>query len=583
LDNQRNLILAVVLCGLLLFGWQFVIDQFYPQPAETEATQATADQPAVTRTREGGLTDPGEIAEEAKDLATALATADRVPIDAPDIAGSINPVGARIDDVSLKDHRQTVEKDSGPVRLFSPAGTPAQQYAQFGWAGEGVKLPDARTAWTAQGEKLTPKTPVTLTWDNGAGQVFTIRFTIDEKYLITAEQTVANTSAGPIVVRPYAVLNRTSRTASQDTWNVHAGPIGAFDGAVDFDWDYDDVAEAKTVEMAGRPNWIGFTDIYWLSALVAPNGSNPDASFRSRGNDTFRADLIYQPLTLAQGKQITRTTRLFVGAKESQVLADYERAGITNFSRTIDWGWFEILEKPILWLLKQLFALVGNFGIAIMLLTVIIRGLMFPIAQRQFASMATMRALQPKMKALQERYKDDKLKQQQETAALFKAEGYNPLAGCLPLLLQIPIFFALYKVLLLSIEMRHQPFALWLRDLSVPDPAHLLNLFGLLPFDPPGFLAIGPLALLLGITMFLQFKLNPAQMDPVQQQMFMIMPWVMMFIMAPFAAGLLLYWCTSNVLTIAQQAYLYSRHPQLKAQADKDKVDRERAAAREQK
>jgi YidC/Oxa1 family membrane protein insertase len=583
LDNQRNLILAVVLCGLLLFGWQFVIDQFYPQPAETEATQATPDQSAVTRTREGGLTDPGEIAEEAKDLATALATADRVPIDAPDIAGSINPVGARIDDVSLKDHRQTVEKDSGPVRLFSPAGTPAQQYAQFGWAGEGVKLPDARTVWTAQGEKLTPKTPVTLTWDNGAGQVFTIRFTIDEKYLITAEQTVANTSAGPIVVRPYAVLNRTSRTASQDTWNVHAGPIGAFDGAVDFDWDYDDVAEAKTVEMAGRPNWIGFTDIYWLSALVAPNGSNPDASFRSRGNDTFRADLIYQPLTLAQGKQITRTTRLFVGAKESQVLADYERAGITNFSRTIDWGWFEILEKPILWLLKQLFALVGNFGIAIMLLTVIIRGLMFPIAQRQFASMATMRALQPKMKALQERYKDDKLKQQQETAALFKAEGYNPLAGCLPLLLQIPIFFALYKVLLLSIEMRHQPFALWLRDLSVPDPAHLLNLFGLLPFDPPGFLAIGPLALLLGITMFLQFKLNPAQMDPVQQQMFMIMPWVMMFIMAPFAAGLLLYWCTSNVLTIAQQAYLYSRHPQLKAQAEKDKTDHERAKAREQK
>ncbi|HTM94797.1 MAG TPA: membrane protein insertase YidC, partial [Croceibacterium sp.] len=285
--------------------------------------------------------------------------------------------------------------------------------------------------------------------------------------------------------------------------------------------------------------------------------------------------------TVAQGRQATRTTRLFAGAKESDVLGDYERAGITNLTRAIDWGWFEILEKPILWLLKHLFALAGNFGIAIMLLTVIIRGLMFPVAQKQFASMAGMRAVQPKMKALQERYKDDKPKLQQEMAALYKSEGVNPLAGCLPLLLQIPIFFALYKVLLLSIEMRHQPFALWLKDLSAPDPLHVLNLFGALPFDPPGFLAIGPLAIVLGITMFLQFRLNPAQMDPMQQQMFMIMPWVMMFVMAPFAAGLLLYWCTSNLLTIAQQAYLYSRHPQLKAQADKDKADHERAKARD--
>ena len=586
MDNQRNLIFAVVLCGALLFGWDFLVGQLYPQAAQTEVvatSAATGEQPAAKRTREGGLTDAADIAEETRDLATALKTAGRVPIEGRSITGSINPVGARIDDVSLKNHRQAIEKDSGPVRLFSPSGTPAQQFAQFGWAGEGIKLPDARTVWTAEGTKLTPQTPVTLTWDNGEGQRFSIKFSIDDKYLITAEQTLANAATGPVVVRPFAFVNRTSRTASIDSWNVHSGPIGSFNGAVDYDWDYDDVADDGPVAMKGRPDWLGFTDIYWLSALVPQKGTPADGTFRAQGGETFRADLIYDPVTIGAGRQVTRTTKLFAGAKESDVLSTYESSGIAHLNRAIDWGWFEILEKPILWLLKHLFAFAGNFGIAIMLLTVIIRGLMFPIAQKGFASMAAMRAVQPKMKALQERYKDDRVQLQQEMAKLYKSEGVNPLAGCLPLLLQIPIFFALYKVLLLSIEMRHQPFALWIKDLSVPDPAHLLNLFGLLPFDPPSFLAIGPLALILGITMFLQFKLNPAQMDPVQQQMFMIMPWLMMFIMAPFAAGLLLYWCTSNVLTIAQQAYLYSRHPQLKAQSEKDKEDRERAKTRDKK
>uniref|UniRef100_UPI003B9A529A membrane protein insertase YidC n=1 Tax=Novosphingobium sp. TaxID=1874826 RepID=UPI003B9A529A len=250
---------------------------------------------------------------------------------------------------------------------------------------------------------------------------------------------------------------------------------------------------------------------------------------------------------------------------------------------SIDWGWFRWFEKPIFWLLDSLFKLVKNFGVAIILLTLIVRGVMFPIAQRQFASMAAMRALQPKMKALQERYKDDKQKQQQEIMELYKREKVNPLAGCLPIFLQIPVFFALYKVLTLTIEMRHQPFALWIKDLSAPDPAHILNLFGLLPFDPPGFLAIGVLAILLGITMWAQFKLQPAAMDPAQQQIFAFMPWIMMFVMAPFAAGLLIYWITSNVLTIAQQKYLYSKHPQLKAQADKDQLDVDRVVARDQK
>ncbi|HSM52655.1 MAG TPA: membrane protein insertase YidC, partial [Erythrobacter sp.] len=283
---------------------------------------------------------------------------------------------------------------------------------------------------------------------------------------------------------------------------------------------------------------------------------------------------------VAPGATQSRTTRLFAGAKESDVLDLYEREGITNFSLAIDWGWFRWFEKPILWLLNQLYGLAGNFGVAIILLTVIVRGLMFPIAQKQFAGMAAMRAIQPKMKAIQERYKDDKQKQQQEVMKLYKDEGINPLAGCLPILIQIPIFFALYKSLILAIEMRHKPFVLWIQDLSAPDPAKILNLFGLLPFDPPGFLGIGVLAVLLGITMWLTFRLNPTAMDPVQQQIFSFMPWILMFVMAPFAAGLLLYWVTSNLLTLAQQSYLYSKHPQLRAQAEKDKADQALAEKR---
>src|SRR6478609_2666431 len=486
---------------------------FYPPPPPsahptTAATTAAPQGTPVKRTREGGLTDPGEMAEEVRDLTTALASADRVKIDAPEVAGSINLVGARIDDIVLKTHRQTVEKDSGPVRLFSPAGTPAQQFAQFGWVGSGAKLPDARTVWHAEGGPLAPGKPVTLSWDNGEGQQFRIRFTIDQFYMLTAEQTVINRGQGTLAVQPYAFVNRTSRTASTDVWNLHSGPIGEFGGGVDFGWNYDDVDEARTAKPEGRTGWVGFTDIYWLSVLIPQDGSQAEGSFRAGGNETYRADLIYDPVTLAPGTQATTSTRLFAGAKESKVLDHYEDAGVDNFGLAIDWGWFRWFMYPIFWLLRELFSLTGNFGVAIMLLTVVVRGLMFPVAHKQFASMAAMRAVQPKMKALQERYKDDKLKLQQEMAKLYKEEKVNPLAGCLPIFLQIPIFFALYKTLTVAIEMRHDPFILWIKEPSAPDRLHIFNLFGLLDFTPPSFLAIGILALLLGLTMWLQFKLN---------------------------------------------------------------------------
>ena len=586
MDNQRNIILAVVLTGLLLFGWSKGVDYFYPQPdkpaVSAPASPAPSADPAQASkpTREGGLTSAADIAAEQRDLKTALDPAGRVPIAAPGLTGSIALTGALIDDLSTARHTQALTKDSGPARVFSPPGTPAQQFARFGWGGQGVTVPDERTVWTAPaGARLTPQSPVSLTWTNPAGQTFALTYAIDADYMITATQTVTNGGAEPITVQPFAFVNRTDKTASLDSYNVHSGPFGAFDEAVAFGPNYDDLREAGTIANSGKPDWIGFTDIYWMATLIADK-AEATSRFRALGKGVYRADLLYANETVAPGQALTRTTRLFAGAKESKVLDRYAAAGVTNFDLAIDWGWFRWFERPIFWLLTKLFSLVGNFGVAIMLLTVVVRGVMFPIAQRQFASMAAMKAIQPKMKALQERYKDDKQKQQQEVMALYKAEGVNPLAGCLPIFLQIPVFFALYKVLTLSIEMRHQPFALWIKDLSAPDPLHFFNLFGALDFTVPSLLALGPLALLLGVTMWLQFKLNPAQMDPMQQQVFAIMPWMMMFVMAPFAAGLLLYWITSNLLTIAQQKYLYSRHPQLAAQAEKDAEDAKRAKAR---
>ena len=578
-QNIRNMVLAGVLIVVILFGWDTGVRYFYPNankaPVAAASNAAPTPQASASAkpTREGGLTDAADQALEAKDLTTALNPATRVPIAAPGLSGSINLVGAVVDDLLSNRHTASVEKNAGPQRIFSPAGTPAQQYAQFGWVSASGQpdpnLPGPATQWTVPaGAKLTPQSPVTLTWANATGQTFALNYAIDTDYLITVTQTVTNAGTAPFMAKPYAQVARTEKTASVDIWNLHSGPFGTFDDKVSFGPNYKDVTEATQVSNPGKTGWIGFTDIYWMSALV-PDKSGATSDFRSLGNGLFRADLVYPLATVAPGQNSTLTTRLFAGAKESSVLDKYEAAGIPNFGLAIDWGWFRWFEKPIFGLLKILFNLTHNFGVAIILLTLVVRGLMFPVAQKQFASMAAMKAIQPKMKAIQDRYKDDKAKQQQEVMALYKQEGVNPLAGCLPIFLQIPVFFALYKVLTLAVEMRHQPFVLWIKDLSAPDPLHVLNLFGLLPFTPPGFLAIGVLALLLGVSMYFQFKLNPAQMDPAQQQVFAFMPWIMMFVMAPFAAGLLIYWITSNFLTIAQQAYLYSRHPALKAQVTK--------------
>ncbi|MBO6526534.1 membrane protein insertase YidC [Erythrobacter sp.] len=589
MDNQRNLILAIALSFLLLLGWTSAMDYFYPQPEQAlvedraDTPREQASQAAAQRARTGGLADPAIEASRVVDLDSALASAERVRIDAPRVAGSINLRGGVIDDIVLKGYNETTRDDSEPVRIFAPSGTPEQQFAQFGWVGSNLQVPGPQTLWEADGEVLTSETPVTLTHDNGEGLTFSIRYSIDDQYMVTAEQSVANSGGNPVVVQPFGLVNRTSRTASEDLWIAHSGPIGVFGDSAEYDVDYDDLDEDQRISPEGRTSWAGFTDIYWLAALVPQDDSAPDTTFRAMGDETYRADMIYEATTVPAGNALTVTSRLYAGAKESVVLDSYEDAGLQKFGLAIDWGWFRWFEKPMLWLLRTIYDAVGNFGIAIIGLTFIVRGLMFPIAQKGFASMAEMKAIQPKMKAVQEKYKDDKQKQQQEIMELYKREKVNPVAGCLPMLLQIPVFFALYKVLYLAIEMRHREF-LWIEDLSAPDPANLANALSMVGIQVPGWLMIifglGVLAVLLGFTMWLTFKLNPSQMDPMQQKIFDIMPWILMFVMAPFAAGLLLYWVTSNILTLAQQKYLYSKHPQLRASIEEEKKKKAAEAAK---
>jgi YidC/Oxa1 family membrane protein insertase len=575
-DNQRNMIMAIVLSALVLFGWSAISERYFPAPKAPVPVAATAV-PGTAPVAPGAVPVVGApsvaAAPAIKPLGTMLAQGGRVTIETPSLKGSIALTGARIDDLVLLRHNETNKKDSAKIRLLSPEGTKRSYYAGFGWTGSGFKAPDATTVWTADGTKLTPTTPVTLRWDNGTGQQFAIRLSVDADYLFTATQTMVNSAAVPVEARAYGLINRNygantnysmiTQNHDVDSWTMHVGPIGDFNDAVNFDVDYETLNEAGAAgnRFNSKGGWLGFGDTYWLTALIPDKGSAIEGGFRS-ATGQYQADFATPQTIVGAGKTQTQTSRLFAGAKEVAVLDRYEdEAGIARLGKAIDWGWFEIIEKPMFKLLSFLFSLSTNYGVAIILLTVIVRGLMFPIAQRQFASMASMRAVQPKMKALQERYKDDKPRFQQEMMELYKKEKINPAAGCLPIFLQIPIFYALYKVLLVTIEMRHQPFALWVNDLSAPDPF----IFGLFPNLPiPGFLAIGILPILLGITMYLQFKLNPAPTDPVQQQVFSIMPWIMMFMMAPFAAGLQLYWVVSNTLTILQQKWLYSKHPALK-------------------
>jgi len=555
LNDNRNMILAVVLSAMVLLGWNLVADRWFPvaQP-QTQTVEKGKVQPVQPPA--GSAVAPQTL----RSRAAVIAATPRVRFETPSLSGSINLRGARIDDVVMLRHRATLDKKSAPVPLLTPQGARAASFVGFGWNGDGTSLPGPDTLWTASSPNLTPGRPVTLSWTNAGGQRFDIIIAVDELYLFTVKQRVTNTGTMPVAVRPYAFASRAGRSRDVSSPTIHVGPIRVASETADYDVDWSTIRESGPggLNFARASGWIGFTDKYWLTAL-APVGPTTNA-FRHSEAGPYQADVAGDEQIVRPGQAQTFETRIFAGAKEKAALDRYEANGIPKLSKSIDWGWFEWFMRPIFDLLNWLFRVTGNFGVAIICLTFIVRLLMFPIADKQFRSMAGMRRVQPKLKAIQERYKDDKPKLQQEMLKLYQQEKINPAAGCLPILLQIPIFYALYKVLLVAVEMRHQPFALWIRDLSAPDPLTPINLFGLLPFHPPGFLAIGLLPILLGITMWMQFKLNPQQMDPVQQQVFSIMPWVLMFVMAPFAAGLQLYWVVSNVLTIAQQWWLYKRY-----------------------
>ncbi|HEX8402787.1 MAG TPA: membrane protein insertase YidC [Allosphingosinicella sp.] len=562
MTDNRNFILAIVLSALVLFGWSAVSETFFPTASTPSTKMVDGKQVAVPKPQADPTADsPAAI----RDRRVVLAEAPRLPIVTPSLRGTINLRGARIDDLVLTRHTQDMRVGSPPVRLLSPAGAPDAYFAQFGWTGEGAALPGPNTIWTKTGDRLATGRPVRLSWDNGAGQTFAIDLSVDENYMFTARQSVANRGAGPIAVRPYSLVNRAKASPDPDSWTLHIGPVGVFNGAADYNTGFADLLEAPERRVSSTGGWLGFTDKYWLTALVPDQKASIDATFRRTGQGGFQADASPAPAIVAPGRTASYQSRFFAGAKEIRLLDRYADGGIPLFERAIDWGWFRWFMKPIFYLLDWLFGAIGNFGVAIICLTVIVRGLMFPIAQRQFQSMAAMRVVQPKMKEIQERFKDDKPRQQQEMLKLYQAEKINPLAGCLPIVVQIPIWYALYKVLLIAVEMRHQPFAGWIKDLAAPDPLTPINLFGFLDFAPPAFLAVGILPIIVGITMWLQFKLNPQPTDPVQAQVFSIMPWVLMFVMAPFAAGLQLYWATSNILTILQQKWLYSRYPGMKA------------------
>ncbi len=573
-QDNRNMIVAVLLSAVVLLGWTFASEKYFPQPkpvkpavtapavTATSATAPSAATPAATPAAPGAV--PGiAAATPVADRAKLLATTPRVAIVTPRLKGSINLMGARFDDLVLPQYGVTNDRNSPPVRLLSPSGTTEADawFAQFGWSG--VDVPPPNALWTASAPTLTPEVPVTLTWTSPNGVRFEQVIAVDKDFLFTVNQRVGNAATAPIRVQPWGLVSRLGEGKETTAMNLHVGPIAVVNGTLhDSELNYETLKKDGPKKYETTGGWLGITEKYWLAAVIPDQKEKIETHFAAAPGNQFQTDFLGNAILVAPGKVIETTAHFYAGAKEVKLLDGYMKAlDVPHLDLAISWGWFGFIAQPIYKLLNWLFQLTGNFGLAIICLTLIVRAALFPIANKQYESMAKMRIVGPRMKAIQERHKDDKLKAQQEMMALYKTEKVNPLAGCLPLVLQIPIFYALYKTLLLSTEMRHQPFALWITDLSAPDPLTPLNLFGLIPWQPPAMIAIGVFPIILGVTMWLQQRMNPTPMDPVQKQVFAIMPWMFMFIMAPFAAGLQLYWIINNLVSIGQQWWMLRKYP----------------------
>jgi len=583
-EDTRNLFLAIALSVLVMAAWQY----FYAGPLYQREHQAQmqANSAAPTSAAEPGaapgspgaaaptVASPpgGPAAKAAETVSEALAGSPRVAIDTPSLGGSIDLKGGKIDDIILKDYRETVDPKSPNIRLFSPPGAPDAYWAETGFvSASGAKTPNLDTVWTADRKTLTADQPVTLTWDNGAGLVFKRVISVDDKYMFTITDSVVNSGAAPANVQPFALVLRHGKPNVAGYSVLHEGFVGVIgDGGVQ-EVTYAGIEKdpGKAVSFKGDGGWLGFTDKYWGSAIIPEQTAPIEARFSASGTFQpvdYQADFLGKEQTVAPGAAYETTTRVFAGAKEVSTIDNYaSKLGIKKFDLMIDWGWFYFITKPLFLLIDAIYHWVGNFGVAILIVTVLVKLAFFPLANRSYQSMAKMKKIQPKIAQLKELYPDDKVKQQQEQMELFKREGVNPVAGCLPMVIQIPVFFALYKVIFITIEMRQAPFFGWIRDLSSPDPTNVFTLFGLVPWDPTAlpvfghFLHLGIWPLIMGVSMFFQMKMNPEPTDPVQKSMFAWMPVIFTFMLGTFPAGLVIYWTWNNTLTVIQQYYIMTK------------------------
>jgi YidC/Oxa1 family membrane protein insertase len=588
MTDNKNTILAIALSALVLLGWQyfFAMPQEKARQEQLQAQQQKQNvptpgqpgQPAQPPAQSGTPQVPGQTGAPAAaatvDRAAALAASPRVPIATGSVQGSIALKGGRIDDIALVKFRETVDPKSPPIILLSPSGTADPFYAEFGWtgvAGANVKLPTSETVWKQTGSgTLSVGRPVTLSYDNDEGLEFRRTIAVDDKYLFTIKDEVTNKGASPISLYPYALISRHGTPQTAGYYILHEGLIGVLGDSGLQEYTYKNIAEKKAVNFDVTNGWLGITDKYWAATLLPDTSARLKARF-STGTlgtvPTYQTDYLLDAQTVAPGATTSVNARLFAGAKEVAVVNDYDKQlKLNRFDLLIDWGWFYFITKPLFIAIDYLYHLVGNFGLAILIVTVLIKIAFFPLANKSYASMAKMKAVQPQMTALRERYADDKAKQQQELMELYKREKINPLAGCLPIAIQIPVFFSLYKVLFVTIEMRHAPFFGWIHDLSAQDPTNIFNLFGLIPFDPTvlpvigSFLHLGAWPLIMGVTMWAQMKLNPAPPDPTQQMIFNWMPIIFTFMLANFPAGLVIYWAWNNSLSVLQQSVIMRKH-----------------------
>ena len=577
-DQNKNLILATALSFAVILVW-FVMfppeePAVTPETPPVETTQGDPAAPPPVATGDAPAAPTGDAPAPAAEVA-------RLKIETPRVEGSISLLGGRIDELSLTDYREENRAGSPDVTLLSPVGQPGAYYALYGWTPAGDlaqdAVPGADTVWAVAGQPvLTPDAPVTLSWDNGAGLTFRREMSVDDDYMFTVRQTVENRTGAPVRLAPYGLIARHGTPETVNFFILHEGIVRQTDGTLD-EIDYDDMTEfaadplwgpsSEVVDVAEN-GWIGFTDKYWMTTLIPEPGTPFQSVARYvPGSNVYQLWSRLPTLTVAPGETAASDQMLFAGAKEWEAIKQYEdQGGILNFIDSIDWGWFFFLTKPIFQALHFLNGLIGNMGWAIIALTLVIKAILFPLAYKSYVSMARMKELQPEMEKLKERSGDDRQKMQREMMELYKKEKVNPASGCLPILLQIPIFFSLYKVIFVTIELRHAPFFGPFQDLSAPDPTSIYNLFGLLPWaapDPQSILAlifIGILPLLLGISMWLQQKLNPAPTDPTQQMIFAWMPWVFMFMLGGFASGLVVYWIANNTITFTQQYIIMRTH-----------------------